>query len=120
MSTVLHPKGNRITVLRDKPKDKSEGGLLLTAQIEDHEIGTVMELGPGVLRWQAETANDQVAAILNGQDIPAALQPIKPGDRVVYSRFAGVPMRVGGQEISVLMHHPDHDEIIGVLEGEGE
>jgi co-chaperonin GroES (HSP10) len=116
MSTVLHPKGNRITVLRDPPKDKSEGGIALTGDITDHLIGTILEMGPEVLLKQAEMAKVEVMAIVNGTEVLATLRPMVPGQRVLYSRFAGTDATVGGQNICIL----EDKEIIGVLEGEGE
>lgn len=112
--TVLHPKGNRITVLRDAPKEKSEGGVILTAEITDHEIGTVLEVGQGVVHPNAHLLRGMQEVMDYLHD--AGSRPIQPGNRVLYSRFAGIAMTVGGQNICVL----EDKEIIGVLEGEGE
>lgn len=114
MTTVLHPKGNRITVLRDKPKDKSEGGIQLTGEITDHVIGTVLEVGPAVIHPNAHLLRGmaEVMDYLHGN----RQGTINPGDRVLYSRFAGIDATIGGQNICILQDN----EIIGVLEGEGE
>ncbi len=121
MTTVLHPKGNRITVLRDPPKTKTEAGLELgNATVNDHEVGTVMEVGPGILLQHASMVNSQVQAILDGKELEAALRPIQVNDRVLYSIYAGMQLTVGGKNICILEHGVDRSEIIGVLEGEGE
>jgi chaperonin GroES len=104
MTTVLHPKGNRITVLRDPPREKSEGGIdLANAVVDDHEIGTVIDVGPG--------------NIYPGPEGPVRVPPdYKVDDRVLYSRFSGAEATIGGKNIRILTE----EEIIGVLEGEGE
>lgn len=117
MTTVLHPKGNRITVLRDPPKQTSDGGIDLgNAEIDDHRVGTVLEVGPGILLRNASYVGAQVQAILSGKELDAALHPILPGNRVLYGKYAGVDATVGGKNICILTD----EEIIGVLEGEGE
>lgn len=121
MATVLHPRGNKITVLMDPPKTKSEGGIdLANAQIDDHETGTVLEVGSGALLARAKYVDYQVQAILSGQELDVALRPIRSGDRVLFSRYAGIRATVGGQNIAILEDGEHHSEIIGVLEGEGE
>lgn len=120
MTTVLHPKGWRVTVLRDRKETKTEGGLEIPENVTltDHCVGTVLEVGPEIIEkfCGRHQAADEVMAMLEGR-----LKPdINPGDRVLYSRFAGIDATVGGKSICILNHHPDHDEIIGVLEGEGE
>ncbi len=114
MATVLHPKGNRITVLRDPPKTESDGGIHLTTQITDHLIGTVLEAGPGVVHPNARflVGMQEVMAYLHGE----VRAEYSPGDRVLYSRFAGIDATIGGKAICIL----EDREIIGVLEGEGE
>jgi co-chaperonin GroES (HSP10) len=102
MTTVLHPKGNRITVLRDEPRTKSEGGIELTGEITDHVIGTVLEISTGLmLKWSEQGYSNR---------------PIDISNRVLYSRFAGIDATVGGKAISILTE----EEVIGVLEGKGE
>lgn len=116
MTTVLHPKGNRITVLRDQEKKETEAGVLIPDNVKptDHCVGTVLEVGPGVIHPNAHllTGMDEVMDYLHGN----CERPINPGDRVLYSRFAGIDALVGGKNICILME----SEIIGVLEGEGE
>lgn len=113
MATVLHPKGNRITVLRDPPKTESDGGIALTGQIVDHLVGTVLEVGDGVVHPNAHLLigmQEVMDYLHNYRDNP--IRPIKPNDRVLYSRFAGIDATVGGKNICIL----EDREIIGVLE----
>jgi co-chaperonin GroES (HSP10) len=114
MATVLHPKGNRITVLRDPPKTESEGGIQLTGTIVDHLIGTVLEVGQGVVHPHAYFLRS-MREVMDYLHDPAT-KPVKVNDRVLYSRFAGTDATVGGKNICIL----EDREIIGVLEGEGE
>lgn len=122
MATVLHPKGNRITVLRDKKETKTEGGIEIPDNVTptDHCIGTILEMGESVWARQFDLTKIELGALLNGTDVPPSMRPMKPGDRVLYSRFAGIDAVVGGQNVCILSNDPEHDEIIGVLEGEGE
>lgn len=114
MTTVLRPRWNKVTVLRDPPKTESDGGIALTGQIVDHLIGTVLQVGDGVVHPYAYflRSMQEVMAYLHDP----ATKPIKVNDRVLYSRFAGIDATVGGKNICIL----EDREIIGVLEGEGE
>lgn len=115
MTTVLHPKGNRITVLRDKPREKSEGGIdLANAVVDDHETGTILEVGPFVRRIPEQDIVDPSGEM--GVNRLYNVPEFSGGQRVLYSRFAGIQATVGGKNICILTD----EEIIGVLEGEGE
>lgn len=124
MTTVLHPRGNKVTVLLDPPKTHSEGGLELVNEVDDHQIGTVLEVGPGIVLRNARHMSAEgwavVQGILTGQEYRCALRPIQPGDRVIFSKYAGTPATVGGKNIKILEDGEHNSEIIGVLEGEGE
>lgn len=115
MTTVLHPKGNRITVLRDPPKTKTEAGLELgNAVVDDHEIGTILEVGPFVRRIPEVTVIDPSGEMPSNTfyNVPE----FSAGQRAIYSRFCGSDATIGGKNIRILTD----EEIIGVLEGEGE
>lgn len=121
MTTVLHPRGNKITVLMDPPKTKSEGGIEVgNAKLEDHETGTVLEVGPGIVLRNAAQVSSHVLDILKGDEFKHAMRPINPNDRVIFGAYAGMRATIGGKNIAILEDSVHNSEIIGVLEGEGE
>jgi len=72
--------GARCIVERDKPEEHSKGGIVLPSKSqEETHIGTVIATGPGHM---TET----------GTLIPMT---IKIGDRVIFAKFAGTPIRAG-------------------------
>lgn len=82
--------GNRVVIRRGYTADKTDSGVLHipdTAKVPLPE-GTVLFVGP--------KATD-----------------VKPGDRVVFERFAGVDVEIPGHE-EVLIMNEEH--IIGVVE----
>jgi chaperonin GroES len=96
MATKLRPIFDRVTVHLDAPKDQSEGGILLAKDIEDHQTGTVLDVGPGKRNT-------------DGTFSPSGL---KPGDRVVFSKYCGAEMTIGGKNIKLLFE----EEIYGPME----
>ena len=88
----IRPLNDRILVKRVEEQGRTTGGLFLpeTAK-EKPSQGTVLAVGPG------------------SGERPMA---VEVGDLVVFGRFAGTKVEVGGEEHLIL----SEDEILGVLE----
>lgn len=83
----LRPLSDRVVV---EPKEETEvvqGGIVLpeTASEKPTE-GTVLEVGPGALL----------------EDGSRAEMPVKVGDVVVYSKYAGHEIRIDGRDLKIL------------------
>jgi chaperonin GroES len=95
--SMLIPLGDRIVVEREESEQKTAGGILLPDSAKDKPArGVVVSVGEGKL--------DQ-----KGQRHP--LQ-VKPGDRVVFTSYAGEPFKVGDAEL-LLMREDDVLAILG-------
>ncbi|OUM99051.1 MAG: co-chaperone GroES [Firmicutes bacterium ZCTH02-B6] len=83
----LQPLADRVIVQPLKEEEKTPGGIYLpdTAK-EKPQQGKVVAVGPGRL-------DDK------GQRIEMA---VKTGDRVVYSKYAGTEVEIGGEEYLIL------------------
>jgi len=77
---VTQPLGDRVLVKRDKPEEKTKGGIVLPGQVRDRnlESGVVVKLGPG--RYVEH----------EGRVVPIAdTVKVEIGDRVLYPRVSG-------------------------------
>lgn len=93
----LQPLGDRVVLEREESEAKTAGGIVLPDTAKDKPArGTVISVGEGRL-------------LEDGSRHP--LQ-VKPGDRVIFSSYAGEQFKVGDQEL-LLMREED---IFAVIE----
>jgi len=94
----IRPLNDRILVKRLEEEEKTAGGIIIpdTAKEKPAE-GEIIAVGPGKL-------NDK------GERIPA---DVKPGDRVLFSKYGGTDVKIEGQDYLVMRE----DDILGVVEG---
>ena len=84
----LTPLGDRIVVRPDDPDDMTASGLVIPDTAQDKpQRGAVLSVGPG--RRSEHT----------GERIPMA---VSEGDTVMYARFAGTEINVGGEDLLIL------------------
>lgn len=85
--TEVKPLGDRVFVKVSPSEEKTSGGILLpdTAK-EKPQIGEIVAVGAGKV-------ND------NGTRIPLE---VKVGDKVLYSKYAGTDVKLGGEEYVLL------------------
>ncbi len=83
----LHPLDDRLVVLAEEAEDKTAGGILLpdTAKQKPQQ-GKVLAVGPGRL---------------TDAGVRAALG-VKVGDTVLYGKYSGSDVEVGGVEYKIL------------------
>lgn len=93
---MLKPLGDRIIVKALEAETASAGGIILpdTAK-EKPQKGEVIAVGPGKV-----LDNGKTSAV-----------DVKVGDRVVYSKYGGTEIKVGGEEVIILRS----DDILGIL-----
>jgi chaperonin GroES len=93
----LQPLGDRVVVEREESEERTAGGIVLPDTAKDKPArGTVVSVGEGSL-------------LDDGRRHP--LQ-VKPGDRVIFSSYAGENFKVGDQDL-LLMREED---ILAVVE----
>ena len=94
--THLIPLGDRVVVEREESGLKTAGGILLPDSAKDKPArGVVVSVGEGKL---------------NDKGTRQPLQ-VKPGDRVVFTSYAGEPFKVGDDELLLMRE----DDILAIL-----
>jgi chaperonin GroES len=92
----LIPLGDRVVVEREESGQKTAGGILLPDSAKDKPArGVVVSVGEGKL---------------NDKGTRQPLQ-VKPGDRVVFTSYAGEPFKVGDSELLLMRE----DDILAIL-----
>jgi chaperonin GroES len=95
---MLKPLGDRIVIKALEAETTSPSGILLPDTAKERpQTGEVVAVGPG-----KSLDNGSIVAV-----------EVKVGDKVVYSKYGGTEIKVGGEEVIILRQ----DDILGVLEG---
>src|SRR5277367_5183939 len=83
-SIKLEPLGDRVVIEREESEGRTAGGIVLPDAAKDKPArGTVISVGNGRLLEDGKRNKIQV----------------KPGDRVVFSSYAGEQFKVGDSEL---------------------
>jgi chaperonin GroES len=93
------PIRDRLLVKKIEDANKTKSGLVLSDDTKERPTkGEVLEVGGGKL-------ND------DGKAMPMV---VKKGDRIVYPKYAGHPIKLDGVEYLIL----DENEVLGIITGE--
>ena len=94
----LRPLQDRVIVKRLEEEEKTAGGIIIpdTAKAKPQR-GEIIAVGPG-------KKNDE--GKLQALDV-------KPGDKVLFSKYAGTEIKVEGEELLIMRE----DDIMAVIEG---
>ncbi len=93
---MLKPLGDRIVVKALEAETQSAGGIILPdAAQQKPQKGEVLAVGPGkILDNGSRSAVD-----------------VQVGDKVVYSKYGGTEIKVGGEDVIILRA----DDVLGIL-----
>ena len=95
---MLKPLGDRIVVKAIEAEMTTPGGIVLPDTAKERpQTGEVIAVGPG-----KTLDNGTLAAV-----------DVKVGDKVVYSKYGGTEIKVGGEDVMILRQ----DDILGIVEG---
>jgi chaperonin GroES len=84
---VLKPLGDRIIAKALSAEEVTPGGIVLPESAQEKPLeGEVLAVGPG-------------AQLDSGKIKP---MDVKPGDKVIYGKYAGTEVKVGAQEYIIL------------------
>jgi chaperonin GroES len=82
MSFGIKPLGERVVIKRLEAEEKTQSGIVLPGQAKEQpQMAEVVAVGPG-------TKDDKME--------------LKPGDTVVFSRYAGTEIKYKGTEYSIM------------------
>jgi chaperonin GroES len=85
--STVSPLGDRVFVKVSPSEEKTAGGIFLPDNAQEKpQIGEIVSVGPG-------KRND---------DGSRALPDVKVGDKVLYSKYAGTDIKLGGDEYVLL------------------
>ena len=96
-SVKLQPLGDRVVVEREESEAKTAGGILLPDTAKNKPArGTVISIGDG--RLLDDGTRNQLQ--------------VKPGDRVIFTSYAGESFKINDQELLLMRE----DDILAILE----
>jgi chaperonin GroES len=96
-ASKLQPLGDRVVVQREESEARTAGGIVLPDSAKDKPTrGIVVSVGEGKLLDDGARGTLQV----------------KPGDRVIFSSWAGESFKVDGEELLLMKE----DDIFAVIE----
>ncbi len=93
----IRPLHDRILVQRLEEEEKTQGGIIIPDTAKEKPIeGKVIAVGNGKL-------------LENGEVKPL---DVKEGDRVLFGKYAGTEVKIGGEEYLIMRE----DDILGIIE----
>jgi len=94
----IRPLHDKVLVRRDEAEDRTESGIYLPESSKDKpKTGVIEAVGDGKLNTET------------GERIPLTL---KPGDRVIFSSYAGNEVKLDDEEFLIM----SEDEILAVID----
>ena len=82
----LKPLFDKVVVKQPEEAEQNVGGIFLpTAAKEKQEIAIVVAVGEG--------------GVIDGKEVKMV---VKPGDKVLYSKYAGSQFKIDGEEVTIL------------------
>ena len=92
----LKPLADRIVIKSVEVEKVTKSGLVLTSSAQEKpQMAEVVAVGPG--------------GVVDGKEIKMYL---KPGDRVLMSKYAGTEVKLDGQEFTILRQ----DDVLAIVE----
>ena len=93
---TLKPLADRVVIKRLEAEETTKGGIILTAAAKEKpDLSVVVAVGPG--------------GMIDGKEVK---MQVKPGDKVLYSKYAGSEFKLDGKEVTILRQ----SDILAVVE----
>ena len=92
----LVPLGDRVVLKQVEAEETTKSGLILTTSAQEKpQEAEVIAVGPG--------------GMVDGKEVT---MQVKPGDKVIYSKYAGNEVKLEGEEYSIVRQN----DILAVVE----
>ena len=92
----IKPLGDRVVIKRLEAETTTKSGIVLTGSAKEQpQEAEIVAVGPG--------------AIVDGKRVE---MEVKVGDKVLYSKYAGTDVKVGGEEYIILKQ----DDILAIVQ----
>ncbi len=93
---ILRPLFDRIVIKPLKTESKTEGGIMLPAVAQEKsQLATVISVGEG--------------GLVDGKEVKMV---VKPKDKILYSKYAGIEVKFEGEELIVIRQ----TDVLAVIE----
>lgn len=98
MSVKIRPLHDRVIIRRLEEERTSAGGIVIPDNAAEKPVsGEVVAVGPGKM--------------LDNGDVRALV--VKKGDKVLFGKYAGTDVKLGGEDVVVMRE----EDIMGIIEG---
>lgn len=92
----LSPLGERVVLKEAVAEETTKSGIILAGQAKEKpQYAEVIEVGPG--------------AVVDGKTVP---MEVKVGDKVIYSKYAGMEVKLGDDEFIIVKQ----SDILAIVE----
>ena len=82
----VKPLGDRVVIKNVEMEETTKSGILLTGPAKEKpQMAEVLAVGPG--------------GMVDGKEV---VMNVKPGDKGIYSKYAGTEVKIDGQEIIIV------------------
>ncbi len=82
----VKPLGDRVVIKNLESEETTKGGILLTNSAKEKpQMAEVISVGPG--------------GLVDGKEV---VMHVKAGQKVIYSKYAGTEVKLGGEEIIIV------------------
>ena len=93
---TLKPLADRVILKSLEAEETTKGGIILTASAQEKpEVAEVVAVGPG--------------GMVDGKEVTMT---VKPGDRIITSKYAGTLVKVDGEEYTIVRQN----DILAIVE----
>ena len=92
----LKPLGDRVVIKQLEAEETTKSGIVLPSQAKEKpQQAQVVAVGPG--------------GVVDGKEIK---MEVKPGDKVIYSKYAGTEVKMGDDELIIVKQN----DILAIVE----
>ena len=93
---TIKPLSDRVLIKMDEAEEVSKGGILLSGSAKEKpQVASVIAVGPG--------------GVVDGKEV---VMSVKPGDKVITSKYSGTEVKVDGEEMIIVRQ----SDILAVVE----
>jgi len=93
---ALRPLGDRIVIKQVEKEETTKSGIVLPGSAQEKpQIAEVIAVGPG--------------GVVDGKEVK---MEVKPGDKVIYSKYAGTEVKYDGEEYIIIRQ----SDVLAVIE----
>ena len=83
---TIKPLADRVVIKMEEAEETTKSGIVLAGSAKEKpQVASIVAVGPG--------------GMVDGKEV---VMNVKPGDKVIYSKYAGTEVKIDGQEIIIV------------------